>query len=156
MRLISNDGSQIGIITIEEALRYAEKEGLDLVEVAPEADPVVCKIMDFGKYIYEQKKKLRKNKKNQKVIHVKEIKMKPTISEHDYQFKFKHLHRFINSGDKTKISITFKGRAIDHSELGEKLLERVIREASEFAAVEQIPTMERYNLSIVLAPKKAK
>ncbi|MDI6786237.1 MAG: translation initiation factor IF-3 [bacterium] len=156
VRLVSNDGSQIGVITIEEALRYAEKEGLDLVEVAPDANPVVCRVMDFSKYMYEQKKKARENKKNQKIVHVKEIKMRPTISEHDYQFKFRHLCRFINSGDKTKISIKFKGRSIGHPELGRKVLERIIKEASEFTVTEQMPTMERQDMSIILAPKKVK
>lgn len=154
--MISKDGSQIGVTSLEEALRYAKKEGLDLVEVAPDANPVVCRVMDYGKYVYEQKKKARESKKNQKIIHVKEIKMKPTISEHDYQFKFRHLHRFIGSGDKTKISIKFQGRAIGHPELGRKVLERIIKEAAEFTVVEQMPTMEERSMSIILAPKKAK
>ncbi|MBU0600158.1 translation initiation factor IF-3 [bacterium] len=154
VRLISNKGSQVGIVSIEEALRQAEEEGLDLVEIAPQANPVVCKLIDLSKYIYEQKKKARENKKHQKIIHVKEIIMRSTISEHDYQFKFRNLQKFLKAGDKAKVSIRFKGREIGHPELGRRVLEKIIEESVDFATVEQSPVMTGKSMSIVLIPKK--
>jgi len=144
----------VGIVSIEEALRQAEEEGLDLVEIAPQANPVVCKLIDLSKYIYEQKKKARENKKHQKIIHVKEIIMRSTISEHDYQFKFRNLQKFLKAGDKAKVSIRFKGREIGHPELGRRVLEKIIEESVDFATVEQSPVMTGKSMSIVLIPKK--
>lgn len=155
VRVIASDGSQKGIIQIEEALALAQEEGLDLVEVAPESDPPVCRIMDYGKFKYTQSKKFQESKKKQKVVQVKEVKMRPKTEEHDYQFKARHVKRFLEEGNKAKVTIMFRGREMEHSFLGENLLTRLIEDVKDIGVVEQPPKMEGRNLTMILMPKSS-
>lgn len=139
---------------LEEALARAAEEKLDLVEVAPKASPPVCKIMDYGKYKYMQAKKLQEAKKKQTTIQVKEVKIRPKTEEHDYQFKLRHIKRFLNEKNKAKVTIMFRGREIAHSELGLKVLERIIADTEEEGIVEQTPRLEGRNMSMILAPRQ--
>ncbi len=139
---------------LAEALRVAEDAGLDLVEVAPQADPPVCRIMDYGKFRFEQSKKLQAARKKQKQIQVKEIKFRPGTGESDYQIKLRNLIRFLEDGDKAKVTVRFRGREMAHKELGMELLKRVERDLEEYAVVEQHPKMEGRQMVMVLAPKK--
>jgi translation initiation factor IF-3 len=134
--LINYDGAQIGIVPLEEARRRAEETGMDLVEVAPQATPPVCKIIDFKKILYEQKRKARQAKKKQKQIEVKEIKMQPTIDPHDLEIKTRHVRDFIGHGHKVKVTIMYKGRGISHTELGEQLIEKMLTQLSDVAEPE--------------------
>ena len=143
----------MGIVPLAEALARAEEEKLDLVEVAPKATPPVCKIMDYGKYKYTQSKKAQEAKKKQSTIQVKEVKIRPKIEEHDYQFKLRHIKRFISEKNKSKVTIMFRGREIAYSELGLKVLERVIADTEEIASVEQQPKLEGRNMTMILAPR---
>ena len=136
-----------------QALVLAKTKGLDLVEISPTAVPPVCRIMDFGKFQYEQQKRARQAKKHQKVILVKEIKFRPKVDEHDYQFKKKHIERFLEEGDKVKATIFFRGREMAHPEIGRRILERLIEEISEIGTVEQEPQKEGNQLHTILAPK---
>jgi translation initiation factor IF-3 len=154
VRLIGADGAQIGIVSLAEALRIAEQAGLDLVEIAPQADPPVCRVMDYGKFRFEQDKKLQAAKKKQKQIQVKEIKLRPGTGESDYQTKLRSLIRFLEDGDKAKVTVRFRGREVAHAELGMELLARVEKDLSDYAVVEQPPKMEGKQLVMVLAPKK--
>jgi len=138
----------------EEALRLAADEGLDLVEVAPTAEPPVCKVMDYGKFVFEQNKKSQVAKKKQRQIQVKEVKFRPGTEEGDYQVKLKNLIRFLTAGDKAKVTLRFRGREMAHKELGAKLLERVRDDLLELASVEQFPQMEGRQMTMVLTPKK--
>ena len=156
VRLINHEGKQLGIVSIEEALRNAEQAALDLVEIAPEADPVVCKIMDFGKYIYEAKKQKAAARKKQKVIQVKEVKFRPGTEEGDYQVKLRNLVRFLEHGDKTKVTLRFRGRELAHQEIGMELIKRIEADLAPHAAVEQFAKMEGRQLTMVLAPRKKK
>jgi translation initiation factor IF-3 len=156
VRLIGADGEQVGVVPIEEALRIAEEAELDLVEVSPNAEPPVCRIMDYGKYRFEQNKKLQSAKKKQKQIQVKEIKFRPGTDEGDYQVKLRNLIRFLTEGDKAKVTLRFRGREMAHQELGRKLLDRVEADLSEHGAVEQRPKMEGRQMVMVFAPKKTK
>ncbi|MDI6703611.1 MAG: translation initiation factor IF-3 [bacterium] len=153
VRLISVDGEQVGIMDKWTALKKAEDCGLDLVEVAPGANPPVCRIMDYGKYMYEQRKKEKASKKRQHIYHVKEIKLRPKIEEHDYQFKAKHVKRFLEGGDKVKIRMSFQGRQMTHVEFGQDILKRLINELSEISVVEQEPKLEGRSMVVVLAPR---
>jgi len=153
VRVIGSDGTQLGILPIKKALDIGAQEGLDLVEVSPHVDPPVCKIMDYGKHRYKQSKKLHGAKKKQKLIHVKEVKMTPKTEEHDYQFKLRHIKRFLASGDKAKVVIVFKGRQMVHSHLGRKILDRVIEDLKDISTVEQEPKSEGQNMTMVLMPK---
>jgi len=153
MRLIDVDGKQIGIVSLEEALRRAEEEGLDLVEVAPNANPPVCRIMDYGKYKYQQKKKQQEARKKQTQVQVKEIKMRPKIEEHDFQFKLKHIKRFLKEKALVKVVMWFRGREIIHADLGKAVMERVIEETKDLARVHTPPVMEGRRMTMVLAPK---
>ncbi|OGW17765.1 MAG: translation initiation factor IF-3 [Nitrospinae bacterium RIFCSPLOWO2_12_FULL_45_22] len=153
VRVIGPDGQQKGILSVSRALELAREEGLDLVEVAPNEKPPVCRVMDYGKYKYKQSKKLQEAKKKQKTLQIKEIKMGPKTDEHDYQFKLKHARRFLSEGNKTKINILFKGRELDHIHLGKNILDRLAQELSDVASVEQASKLEGRNLTIVLAPK---
>ncbi len=135
-------------------MRIAEQAGLDLVEVASQADPPVCRVMDYGKFRFEQSKKLQAAKKKQKQIQVKEIKLRPGTGESDYQIKLRNLIRFLEDGDKAKVTVRFRGREVAHSELGMELLERIEKELDEYAVVEQRPKMEGRQLVMMLAPKK--
>jgi translation initiation factor IF-3 len=141
-------------MTREEALRLAADNGLDLVEVAPTAEPPVCKVMDYGKFVFEQNKKTQVAKKKQRQIQVKEVKFRPGTEEGDYQVKMKNLVRFLTAGDKAKVTLRFRGREMAHKELGAKLLERVRDDLVELASVEQFPQMEGRQMTMVLTPKK--
>jgi translation initiation factor IF-3 len=153
VRVIGQEGGQLGVMVVQEALRLAEEQGLDLVEVAPEAKPPVCRIMDYGKYRYQQSKRLQQAKKKQKVISVKEIKLRPKTEEHDYQFKTQHVRRFLQDGHKTKVTVVFRGREIAHAELGRQMLERVATDMEDIGAVEQMPQQEGRNMTMVLMPR---
>lgn len=153
IRVISPDGEQLGIMTPEEALEKARGLNLDLVEVAPQAKPPVCRIMDYGKFRYEQSKKARGAKKKQTVIQVKEIKLRPKTDEHDFQFKARHVERFLRSGQKAKVTMMFRGREMVHTELGKRLLDRLTDAMKEFGLVEQPPRLEGRNMTMVFAPK---
>lgn len=154
VRLIGADGEQVGIVPIQEALNHAEALALDLVEIAAEADPIVCKVMDYGKHIFEVKKQKAAAKKKQKQTQVKEIKFRPGTEEGDYQVKLRNLVRFLEHGDKTKVTLRFRGREMAHQEIGMELLKRVESDLIELAGVEQFPKMEGRQLTMVMAPKK--
>ncbi len=156
VRVIDEDGQQLGVLTAEEAVEAAEDRDLDLVEVSPNADPPVCKIMDLGRYKYTQQKKAQEAKKKQRVVEVKEVKLRIKIEEHDYAIKRKHAERFLNDGNKAKVTIMFRGREVTHPELGRKLLERMANELIEIGTVEQFPNLEGRNMTMVLAPKSTK
>ncbi|MGB9667545.1 MAG: translation initiation factor IF-3 [Thermosulfidibacteraceae bacterium] len=156
VRLIGPDGSQIGIISSKEALEKAREMGLDLVLVAPNANPPVCKIMDLGKYKYELKKKAKEAKKKQKIILVKELRLRPKIEEHDYKVKLKHAREFIEEGNKVRVVLRFKGREIAHSDAGLELLKRFANDLSDIAIVEKEPEPDGMNTFMVLAPKPSK
>ena len=143
----------IGIMNVEDAMRRAENEGLDLVEIAPNSKPPVCKILDYGKYKYEAQKKLNAARKNQKVIEVKEVKLRPNIDEHDYQVKLRNMGRFLEAGDKVKVTMRFRGREMAHQELGMNVLNRVRGDVGEEAKVEAEPKMEGRQMIMVLAPR---
>ncbi|CAB5498807.1 Translation initiation factor 3 [Bathymodiolus thermophilus thioautotrophic gill symbiont] len=156
MRTIDSKGGQAGVLSTIEALKIAKDAGLDLVEVSPNAEPPVCKVMDFGKYQYAQKKQLSDQKKKQKKTTVKTIKYRPGTEEGDYQIKFRNLVKFLDNGDKVKVSIWFRGREMQHKELGMKMLDRIEKDTEEFANVEQKAKMEGRQLGMMLAPKSKK
>src|SRR5215475_6067246 len=153
VRLVKEDGSMVGVTTTREALRMAEEAGLDLVEVSPNADPPVCKILDFGKYKYEVQKKKNEARKKQKVIEVKEIKLRPGIDDHDYEVKMRSVTRFLAEGDKVKVTMRFRGREMVHQELGAQVLERVRLQFDAASKVEQFPRLEGRQMVMVLAPR---
>jgi translation initiation factor IF-3 len=153
VRLISEKGEQVGVVSRNEALAMAQEVGLDLVEVSPNADPPVCKIIDYGKLKYETQKKKNEARKKQKIIEVKEIKMRPGIDQHDYDVKMRSIHRFLDEGDKVKVTLRFRGREMVHQELGVKVLERVRDDLTTVAKVEQFPKMEGRQMTMVMAPK---
>ncbi|HEY7855807.1 MAG TPA: translation initiation factor IF-3 [Terriglobales bacterium] len=154
IRVIDEIGTQLGILTPQEALALARQRTLDLVEVAPNADPPVCRIMDFGKYQYQMEKKAREARKNQKNIVIKEIKFRPNTDDHDYEFKKNNLLRFLEDGDKVKATVQFRGREITHKERGFQLLNKLLQEIATQALVEFRPRMEGNALTAILAPKK--
>lgn len=151
--MISPAGEQIGIVNIEEAFRQAEEKGLDLVEVAGNTAPPVCRIIDYGKFRYEKLKQERESKKKQKVFVIKEIRVRPKIGEHDYQVKLRHAQEFLKEGNKIKITLMFRGRELSHQDLGEKILYRLISDLAELAVVEQRPMLQSRFMIMVLAPK---
>jgi len=153
VRLIGADGSQIGVVTIEAAMREAMESGLDLVEISPNADPPVCKVLDVGKFKYEAQKKANEARKRQKTFDVKEIKMRPNIDDHDYETKMKALRKFVDEGDKVKLTVRFRGRELAHPEIGSRLLERIRTETEEDAKVESYPKMEGRQMIMVIAPR---
>jgi translation initiation factor IF-3 len=154
--LIGAEGEQVGVVPINEALQLAYDANLDLVEISPNADPPVCKVMDYGKFQFEQNKKLQAAKKKQKQIQIKEIKFRPGTEEGDYQVKLRSLSKFLNEGDKTKITVRFKGRELTHRELGMDLLKRIETDLEELASVEQFPKLEGRQMVMVMGPKKKK
>ncbi len=154
VRLVGADGNQVGIVSLREALSAAEAAGLDLVLIAAESNPVVCKIMDYGKHVFESKKQKSAQKKKQKRTQVKEIKFRPGTEEGDYQVKLRNLVRFLENGDKAKVTLRFRGRELAHQEIGMELLKRVEADLAELGAVEQFPKMEGRQLTMVIAPKK--
>ena len=153
IRVIDDTGQQLGIMPPPQALAIARQKGLDLVEISPTAVPPVCRIMDYGKYQYQEQKRTREAKKHQKVIEVKEIKFRPKVDEHDYQFKKKHIERFLSEGDKVKATIFFRGRENAHPEIGRKILDRLMGELTEVAIAEQEPQKEGNQLHTILAPR---
>ena len=153
VRVIGQEGDQLGILPTTDALQLAEEQGLDLVEVAPNEKPPVCRIMDFGKYKYQQSKRLQQAKKKQKVILVKEIKLRPKTEEHDYHFKSQHVRRFLQDGHKAKVTIVFRGREMAHTELGRRILDRMAIELEDVCTIEQNPKQEGRNLAMVLSPR---
>jgi len=154
VRLISGTGEQLGIVTVKEALAMAEEQDVDLVEISPTAKPPVCKLMDYGKYKYEQSKKRDEAKKKQKQVQIKEIKFRPGTDEGDYQIKMRNVTRFLADGDKVKITLRFRGREMAHQQLGAQLLERVKEDLAEVAQIEQFPKMEGRQMVMMIAPKK--
>ena len=156
MSVIGDDGESLGTIPTEEAISMAEDRNLDLVEVAPNANPPVCRIMDYGKHKYKASKKAHEAKKNQKVVHVKEVKFRPNTDQHDFDFKLKHVQRFLENGDKAKVVIFFKGREIIHREFGQRVLERVAKKTEDIAIIEQSAKQEGRTLVMILAPKNVK
>lgn len=154
VRLVSEDGEQLGVVSIEEARAAASEAKLDLVLIAPDADPQVCKIMDYGKHIFDLKKQKAANKKKQRRIQVKEIKFRPGTEEGDYQVKLRNLIRFLSDGDKAKVSLRFRGRELAHQHLGQELVDRIKADLIEYGTVEQEPKMEGRQIVMVLAPTK--
>jgi translation initiation factor IF-3 len=155
-RLIGVDGSQLGIFVMGEALRIADDQGFDLVEIAPTADPPVCKIMDFGKYKYELSMKEKAARKNQAKVEIKEMKFRPKVDKHDYETKKKHILRFLDAGSKVKVTIMFRGREMAHPELGLNILERLAEELTDLAIIENQPKLEGRNMHMLIAPLKKK
>lgn len=153
VRVVGADGVQIGIIDTKEAIARAREEGLDLVEVAPVAEPPVCKIMDFGKYKYEEAKKERAAKKKAHAFHLKELTLRPKIEEHDYQVKLKHLRNFLTAHSKVKITMKFRGREMAHLDLGKKVLDRLIKESEDLGSIEHPLKVEGRHMVVVLAPR---
>lgn len=156
VRVISDDGKQLGILPTYEAIKIAQDKGLDLVEVQPNQKPPVCKIMDYGKYKYQQKRKLAEQKKNQKVIEIKEMKFRPAIEEHDFNTKINHIKSFLDEGNKCRVFIMFKGREISHADLGVELMNKIIEATKDVAIVESPAKMENKDLIMLLAPGKGK
>jgi translation initiation factor IF-3 len=156
VRVIGDDGEQVGLLPTREALALAQSKGLDLVEVSPTARPPVCRIMDYGKYKYEQNRRARKAKKKQHQMQLKEIKMRPKIDDHDYMFKVNHAREFLNGRDKVKVTITFRGREMAHQEIGHKLIAKVLAELSDLGTVESSPRSEGRTLIAVVAPRPTK
>ena len=156
MRLIGSDGDNVGVVSPEKALELSEEAGLDLVEISPNASPPVCKIMDYGKYKYEQQKKESEARKNQKIIEVKEIKFRPGTDTHDYEVKMRSVTKFLENGDKVKITLRFRGRELAHQELGRELLERVATDIDGFGKIENIPKMEGRQMTMMIGPNSSK
>jgi len=156
VRLIDGDGEQAGIVPIEEALKAASEATLDLVEIAPDAEPPVCKLMDYGKHIFEAKKQQAAQRKKQKQTQVKEMKFRPGTDQADYQIKLRNLRRFLEQGDKAKVTLRYRGREMAHQELGMEMLKRIEKDLEELGAVEQFPKMEGRQLTMVIAPRSKK
>jgi len=153
VRVIDPDGKQVGVLSVKEAIRIAEERGMDLVEVAPNSQPPVCRIMNYGKYKYQQSKRTQEARKHQTVIRIKEVKVRPRTEEHDFQFKLRHVKRFLDEGNKVKISMLFRGREIAHPEFGKEVLNRFIEEVKDMTVIEQSPRLEGRNMVMILAPK---
>lgn len=156
LRLIDSDGSQLGVVSLSQALNLASEKNLDLVKIAPQAKPVVCKIMDYGKYRFEQAKREKESKKNQRIMTLKEIRLSLNIDTHDFNTKLKHASKFISGGNKVKVSIRFRGREMGHPELGFDIMSKFAQECSEFANVEKPAKLDGRNMLMFLAPKPSK
>ncbi|MCZ6717991.1 MAG: translation initiation factor IF-3 [Gammaproteobacteria bacterium] len=154
VRVIGSDGEQVGIVPLEQALQIADEAELDLVEIVPNVDPPVCRVMDYGKYLFDENKKRQSAKKKQKQIQVKEVKFRPGTDEADYQIKLRNLIRFLTHGDKVKVTLRFRGRELAHQELGSKMLQRIEADLAEYGAVEQYSKMERRQMVMILGPKR--
>lgn len=154
VRLIGVNGDQLGIIPLRDALRMAQEANLDLVNVAPQAKPPVCRIMDYGKFRYEQSKREKEARKNQKIIQIKEVRLSPAIEENDVQTKLKHVKKFLQNGDKVKLSIRFRGREITHQEIGRKILDRMAEEVKDLSEIERQPKLEGRQMIMILTPKQ--
>jgi translation initiation factor IF-3 len=155
VRLIGAEGENMGVVPIDQAQRIADESQLDLVEIVPNADPPVCRVMDFGKFLFELNKKRHAAKRKQKQIQIKEIKFRPGTEEGDYQVKLRNMTRFLNDGDKVKVTLRFRGRELVHQELGAKMLKRVEEDLSELATVEQYPRLEGKQMVMLVAPRRA-
>lgn len=155
VRFVGPEGEQLGIIPIKQALKMAAEKGLDLVEVAPTAKPPVCRIMDYGKYRFDQSKREREAKKNQKIISLKEVKLRPNIEDHDFETKARNAEKFLNNGDKVKVTIMFRGREITHPDLGKQLCLRMAAFLESVALVEKQPKVEGRNMTMILTPKQS-
>lgn len=153
IRVIGPEGKQIGIMSKAEALLLAQQEELDLVEVAPDSKPPVCRIIDYGKYRYKQSKRAKEARKKQHVTHIKELKVRPKIEDHDFRFKVKHAREFLSSGNKVKLTVRFRGREMTHIQFGEKILERIAGELSDIATIERETKFEGRNMVMILGPK---
>lgn len=153
VRVIDPEGIQLGIMFVRDAIRLAEERGLDLVEVAPNADPPVCRLMDYGKYRYQMSKKAQEARRKQTIIHIKEVKLRPKTEEYDFQFKLRHIRKFLQEGNKAKVNIVFRGREITHSELGRAMLGKVAKGIEDIGVIEQPPKLEGKNMTMVIAPK---
>jgi translation initiation factor IF-3 len=156
VRLVGTENEALGIVRTAEALRMAEEADVDLVEIAPQASPVVCKLMDYGKFRYQEQKRAAEAKSKQKIIQVKEVKFRPGTDDNDYQVKMRNLVRFLEEGDKAKVTIRFRGREMAHQEFGMRMLERVKEDLAELGQVEQMPKLEGRQMVMVVAPKKKK
>ena len=156
VRLISNDGEQLGIVSAAQAQKLAAEKNLDLVKIAPQAKPPVCKIMDYGKYRFEQSKREKEAKKNQRVIEIKEIRLSPNIDVHDFDTKVGHARKFLSAGNKTKVSIRFRGREMTHTDLGLTIMAQFAEKCADIASVEKPATLEGRQMLMFLAPKSAK
>lgn len=156
VRVTSASGEQLGIMSTRDALRMAEEQHLDLVEVAPKAKPPVCRIMDFGKYRYEQQKREKEAKKKQKVISIKEVKLRPNIEQHDFDVKLKNAIRFVEDGNKVKVTIMFRGRELSHPEIGKEVLARVAEKLGDSVSIERNAKLEGKNMTMIVAPKAQK
>lgn len=152
IRLIGSAGEQIGVVTVDEGVKRAQEEGLDLVEISPTASPPVCRILDFGKYLYSINKKEKESRKKQKVINVKEVKMSSKIEEHDYQTKLRHAHRFLERGDKVKLTMFFRGREITHIDIGQRIINRFIEDLTDVAEIERNEGLDGRTIQVYLAP----
>ncbi len=153
IRVVDADGKQLGILPLKEAMRVAEEQGLDLVEVAPNATPPVCRIMNYGKYKYQQSKRSQEARKHQTVIHVKEVKLRPRTEEHDFQFKLRHAQRFLSEGNKVKITVLFRGREMAYPEFGREILNRFLEGVKDLMVVEQPPRLEGRTMVMIVSPK---
>ena len=153
VRVIDSDGSQLGIMPTSDALEAATKRNLDLVKISPQANPPVCKIMDYGKYRFELAKKEKENRKNQKVVNIKEVRLSPSIDNHDFETKLKNACKFLKNGDKVKVSVRFRGREIHHTAIGEEILDRFVKGAEEFGTVDKKAKLEGKNMAITISPK---
>ena len=155
MRLIDDQNNQLGVLSLDAALRIASEKGLDLVEVAPQAQPPVCRLMDYGRFKFETIKKEKDQRRKQNVTKLKEMKLRPKVAEHDFQTKFKGLKQFLEAGEKVKVTIMFRGREMVHQEIGRRILDRVADNAKQFAVVERAPLLEGKNLFMILSPSRA-
>ena len=152
--LIDEDGEKVGVVSPEEAVQRAEEAGLDVVEISPKATPPVCKIMDFGKFKYEQQKKASEARKKQKTIEIKEVKFRPNIDDHDYNVKMRSVSKFLGEGDKVKVTLRFRGREMAHQELGRELLKKVAGDIEDLGKVESMPRLEGRQMTMIIAPAK--
>ena len=152
VQVISNDGKNLGVLQTKEAIQIAKEEGLDLIEISPNANPPVCKIIDIGKYKYDLQKKANKAKKKQKIVNLKEIKLRPVTEIHDYNFKIKNAQKFLEKGDKVKFTVKFRGREMQHTHLGNKLMDRIINDTAKLGKVEVMPKLEGRQIIMIVQP----
>lgn len=154
VRLIDADGSMLGVLSAKDAQKLANQKNLDLVKISPNADPPVCKIMDYGKYMFELAKKDKEARKNQKIVSIKEVRLSPSIEEHDFEFKMKNAAKFLKDGDKVKVSVKFRGREMNHTSLGREVLEKFAEQLQEVASMDKTPKLEGKSMIMILSPKQ--
>jgi translation initiation factor IF-3 len=154
VRLIAEDGQMVGVVATADALKMAEERGFDLVEVSPDAEPPVCKLIDYGKFKYQQKKKSQQARKKQHVVHIKEVRLRPITEEHDIETKIRHAREFLYKGDKVMIDMVFRGRQIAHKEIGREIVDRVLRELEDIGKIEQRVSMQGSHMTVTIAPKE--